>query len=141
MKNPNENIDITIQRMEKEIIKKNKTIWTSMWVIMLTSIVGLIGCLVCVALLMPEGIWQIALAVLITLLFLLPCFYALKLEVSIGAYECKECKQIIIPTYMQALRAMHMGTTRHLNCHVCGRKTWCRKVINDATLYELNNEK
>jgi len=44
---------------------------------------------------MPEGTLQIITVLLITVVFLIPCFYALKLEVSIGAYKCKRCGKVI----------------------------------------------
>ena len=37
------------------------------------------------AFLIPEGIWQLIIILGICVLFLIPCFYALKLEVSVGA--------------------------------------------------------
>ena len=61
--------------------------------------------------------------------FLIPCFYALKLEVSVGAYRCKHCGHEIVPTYSQALKAMHRGTTRYLECPKCGKRSWCKKVL------------
>jgi DNA-directed RNA polymerase subunit RPC12/RpoP len=79
---------------------------------------------------MPEGIWQIVLILSITILFLIPCFFALKLEVSVGSYKCKNCGTEITPTYSEALNAMHMGTTRYLKCPNCGKRTWCKKVWN-----------
>ena len=62
--------------------------------------------------------------------FLIPCFYALKLEVSVGAYKCKNCGHEIVPTYKEAMMAMHMGTTRYLKCPKCHKKAWQKKVIN-----------
>ena len=115
--------------MAKEVEKRNKTIWTSMWVLMSVCIVGLLaGCAVA-AFLIPEGIWQIVTVVGLVIAFMIPCFYALKLEVSVGAYKCKNCGHEIVPTYSQALNAMHAGTTRYLKCPKCGKRTWCKKVL------------
>ena len=115
--------------LSKELEHKSKTIWTSMWVIMLVSMVALFGGLFIVAFLVPEGIWQLVSILGICVVFLIPCFFALKLEVSVGAYKCKMCGQEIVPTYGEALGAMHMGFTRHLKCPHCGKRTWCKKVI------------
>ena len=65
----------------------------------------------------------------ICIVFLIPCFYALKLEVSVGAYKCKNCGYKIVPTYKKALMSMHIGTTRHLKCPKCNKRTWCKKVL------------
>ena len=116
-------------KMAKEIEKKNKTIWTSMWAIMIVSIIGLLGGLAAVAFFIPEGPWMIVAILALCVVFLIPCFYALKLEVSVGAYKCKNCGHEIVPTYAQALNAMHMGTTRYLKCPKCDKRTWCKKVL------------
>ena len=115
--------------MAKEIEKKNKTIWTTMWVIMIVSIIALFAGISAVAFFVPEGPWQLVAILAVTVVFLIPCFYALKLEVSVGAYKCKNCGHEIVPTYSQALNAMHMGTTRYLKCPECNKRTWCKKVI------------
>ena len=115
--------------MAKEIERKNKTIWTSMWAIMIVSITGLIAGLAVAAFLIPEGVWQLVAILGLCVVFLIPCFYALKLEVSVGAYKCKNCGHEIVPTYSQALNAMHMGTTRYLKCPKCNKRSWCKKVI------------
>lgn len=115
--------------MAKEIEQKNKTIWTAMWVIMGVSIISLLAGLFLVAFLMPEGVWQLVAILGLCVVFLIPCFYALKLEVSVGHYKCKNCGHEITPTYSEALWAMHRGTTRHLKCPNCKKRTWCKKVI------------
>ena len=115
--------------MSKEIAAKNKIIWSTMWVLMGVCLLFLFSSLFVVAILIPEGPRLLVLTILITILFIIPCFYALKLEVSIGIYKCKECGTEIIPTYKQALMAPHMGTTRRFKCTTCNKKTWHRKVV------------
>ena len=115
--------------MANELEKKNKMIWSAMWTIMTISITCLIAGLLIAAFLIPEGVWQLVTIIGIVVLFLIPCFYALKLEVSVGAYKCKNCSHEIVPTYTQALNAMHRGTTRYLKCPKCGKRTWCKKII------------
>ena len=115
--------------LAKEIEEKNKTIWTTMWAIMTVSIIGLLAGLSASAFLIPAGPWQLVGILGTVIVFLIPCFYALKLEVSVGAYKCKKCDSEILPTYKQALNAPHMGTTRYLHCPNCKRRTWCKKVL------------
>lgn len=115
--------------MAKELEAKNKTIWKSMWAIMIASMLGLLGGLLVAAFLIPEGVWQLVTILGVCVAFLVPCFYALKLEVSVGAYKCKKCGHEIVPTYTEALNAMHMGTTRYLKCPSCNKRTWCKKVL------------
>ena len=130
MENNEKNNEQLLLDMAKELEKKNKTIWTSMWVILTASLIGLLGGLAVAAFLIPEGVWQLVAILGICVVFLIPCFYALKLEVSVGAYKCKNCGYEIVPTYMQALNAMHRGTTRYLKCPKCNKRTWCKKVLN-----------
>ena len=116
-------------KLAKELERKNKIIWKSMWIIMIVSMVAMFTGIFLTAFLIPEGIWQIVSVLCILVVFFIPCFYALKLEVSVGAYKCKNCGCEIVPTYSQALCAMHRGTTRYLKCPNCKKRTWCKKVI------------
>ena len=129
MNDNNQRNEQLILDMAKEVERKNKTIWTAMWVIMIVSMIGLLGGLFLTAFLVPEGPWQLVTILGLCLFFLPACFYALKLEVSVGAYKCKNCGHEIVPTYSQASHAMHRGTTRYLKCPNCGKRTWCKKVL------------
>jgi len=127
--NNNQKKEQLLLDMAKELEIKNKTIWISMWVIMIVSIIALLAGIFLTAFFIPEGIWQLVLVLGLCIVFLIPCFYALKLEVSVGAYKCKNCGHEIVPTYSQALWAMHSGTTRYLKCPKCNKRTWCKKVL------------
>ena len=129
MENNNQKNEQLLLDMAKELEKKNKTIWSSMWAIMIVSITALLAGIGIAVFLIPEGVWQLVTILVVCIVFLIPCFYALKLEVSVGAYKCKNCGHEIVPTYTQALNAMHMGTTRYLKCPKCNKRTWCKKVI------------
>ena len=129
MENNNQKNEQLLLDMAKELEKKNKTIWNAMWIIMTVSILGLIGGLTIIAFFMPEGPWMLVAILSLCVVFLIPCFYALKLEVNVGAYKCKNCGYEIVPTYKQALNAMHRGTTRYLKCPKCNKRTWCKKIL------------
>ena len=129
MENNGRNNEQLLLEMTRELERKNKTIWSAMWTIMTVSIIALLASIFIAAFLIPEGVWQLVTILGACVVFLLPCFYALKLEVSVGVYKCKICGHEIVPTYKQALNAPHMGTTRYLNCPQCGKRTWCKKVV------------
>ena len=129
MENNNQKNEQLLLDMAKELEKKNQIIWASMWAIMIISITALFAGIFIAAFLIPEGVWQLVTILGICVVFLIPCFYALKLEVSVGAYKCKNCGHEIVPTYKQALNAMHRGTTRYLKCPECQKRSWCKKVI------------
>lgn len=128
MENKQQNEKLLLE-MSKELEIKNKIIWKSMWIIMSVSLIALLTGLCIAAFLVPEGIWQLLTILGLCIVFLIPCFYALKLEVSVGVYKCKKCGCEIVPTYSEALFAMHMGTTRYLKCPNCKKRSWCKKVI------------
>ena len=129
MENDNKNNEQLLLDMANEIQKKNKTIWSAMCVIMIVSIFALLGVNLVAAFLIKDEVWQLIIAISTTVLFLIPCLYALKLEVSVGAYKCKNCGHEIVPTYKEAMNAMHMGFTRYLKCPKCNKRTWCKKVL------------
>ena len=129
MENTNQKNEQLMLNMAKELERKNKTIGNARWAIMTVCMIGLIGGLAIVGFFMPEGPWMLVAILTLCVLFLIPCFYALKLEISVGAYKCKNCGHEIVPTYKQALNAMHMGTTRYLQCPECNKRSWCKKVI------------
>ena len=129
MENKDEKQEELILNMAKENEEKNKIIWTSMWVIMIVSLLALIIGIFLTTVLVPESALQVVIILSICVIFLIPCFYALKLEISVGAYKCKNCGHEIVPTYSEALWAMHRGTTRYLKCPKCNKRTWCKKVL------------
>ena len=129
MENSNQKNEQLLLYMAKELEQKNKTVWKSMWVIMIISMTALFAGILIAAFLIPEGVWQLVTILGVCIVFLIPCFYALKLEVSVGAYKCKNCGHKIVPTYSEALWAMHRGTTRYLKCPKCNKRTWCKKVL------------
>ena len=129
MENNSQKNEQLLLDMAKELAEKNKTIWSSMFAIMIVSITALFSGIFIAAFLIPEGIWQLVTILGVCIVFLIPCLYALKLEVSVGAYKCKKCGCEIVPTYKEAMNAMHMGFTRYLKCPNCNKRTWCKKVI------------
>ena len=129
MENSNQKNEQLLLDMAKELERKNKTVWTSMWIIMIASMTALFAGVLISEFLIPEGVWQLVTILGICIVFLIPCFYALKLEISVGVYKCKNCGHEIVPTYSEALQAMHIGTTRYLKCPNCEKRTWCRKVL------------
>ena len=129
MENSNQKNEQLLLDMAKELENKNKTIWSSMWAIMIVSMTALFAGIFIAAFLIPEGVWQLVTILGICIVFLIPCFYALKLEVSVGAYKCNNCGYEIVPTYKEVMMAMHRGFTRHLMCPKCNKRTWCKKVL------------
>ena len=129
MENDKQNYEQLLLDMAKELEQKNKTIWSSMWAIMIVSMAFLLAGIFIAAFLIPQGVWQLVTILCVCIVFMIPCFYALKLEVSVGAYKCSNCGYEIVPTYKEVMMAMHKGFTRHLKCPNCNKRTWCKKVL------------
>lgn len=129
MDNNSEKNEQLLLDMAKEIEKRNLMIWRAMWTILTTCIIGFLASMPLIVFFVPEGVWQIIGVLASCVVFLTPCFFALKLEVSVGAYKCKNCGNEIVPSYKKALNSLHYGTTRYLKCPKCGKRTWCKKVI------------
>ena len=55
--------------MAKEVENKNKIIWTSMWIIMLVSMIALLTGIFLTAFFIPEGPWQLVTILLICIAF------------------------------------------------------------------------
>lgn len=136
MENKQQNEKLLLD-IAKELEIKDKIIWKSMWVLLTVCMIGFLVGVFISAFLIPEGIWQYLSIIGLCVIFLPPCFYALKLEVSVGAYKCKKCGCEIIPTYKEALWAMHRGTTRYLKCPNCKKHNWCKKILKNKTKKEL----
>ena len=102
MENNNQKNEQLLLDMAEELEKKNKTIWSNMWAIMIVSMTVLLASIFIAAFLIPQGVWQLVAILGICVVFLIPCFYALKLEVSVGAYKCKiAVTKLFLPTKKQ----------------------------------------
>ena len=77
-----------------------------------------------------ENIYKILLVVLGLILFLVGGVICLRIEQTVGYYECKRCHYRYIPTYSNILYAMHIGRTRYMKCPKCHKYSWNRKVIS-----------
>lgn len=74
-----------------------------------------------------EDFWSILIIAAATIILLMTFFFAFKTEIDLGYYVCKHCGHKHTPSYGQAARAMHMGTTRYLKCPKCHKRSWSKK--------------
>ena len=59
MENSNQKNEQLLLDMANELENKNKTIWSSMWAIMIVSMTALIAGIFIAVFLIPEGVWQL----------------------------------------------------------------------------------
>jgi transcriptional regulator with XRE-family HTH domain len=121
--------ELLIQMAKLEELK-NKKLLACMWVLGIVCTLFYIAILLISAVTFGEGPVFGIITVVSTAIFVLACFYLLKLEVDAGYYECKKCHHRHVPTYSQVLWAPHMSTTRYLKCPKCGKRSWSKKVMS-----------
>lgn len=129
MKDEKKKTDELLLELAKQEEIKNKKLMTSMWVIIVTSVLFYAGIITLACLTLEEGPVLGAIICVSTALVMIPMFYALKLEVDAGYYECRACHHKHVPSYAKVLYAPHMSTTRYLKCPKCGKRTWSKKVM------------
>jgi len=130
MKDYNKKTEELLLKLAKQDELKNKKLMTSMWTILFISVIFYIGILYLALSTLEEGILLGTVIGVSTIIFVIAGFIALKIEVDAGYYECKNCKNRFIPTYMEAMCTAHMSTTRYLKCPECNKRTWAKKVMN-----------
>lgn len=129
MKDEKKRTDELLIELAKQEEIKNKKLMTSMWVIIVTSVLFYVGIITLSCLTLEEGPVLGTIISVSTVLVIISMFYSLKLEIDAGYYECKACHHRHIPTYFSALMSVHMSTTRYLKCPKCGKRTWSKKVM------------
>ena len=116
--------------MAKQDENKNKKLLFSMYALMIASLVFYLSIIFIAGFFIPEGPKQLIIILGSTVIFFIVVFIGLKLEVDAGYYECKNCHHKFVPTYKAVCFSAHMGTTRHLRCPKCEKKSWCKKVMS-----------
>ena len=130
MNDTSEKTDELLVELSKREEEKDKLLFISMYVIIFTCLILFLIICILASTLMKEGPLQLVVVLLSTLVLFIACFYALKLEASVGYYECKKCHHKHKASYKEILWAMHFGTTRYLRCPKCNEKSWSKKVLS-----------
>ena len=122
MKDYNMKTEELLIEMAKQEELKNKKLLTSMWTILIVSVVFYIGIILLAVNTLEEGILLGCIICVSTIILLIAGFIALKFEVDAGYYEFKKCHHKYVQTYMQVLLAPHISTTRYLKCPECNKR-------------------
>jgi len=130
MKEYDQKTEELLVELAKQDELKNRKLMTSMWTILITSVVFYLGIILLAVNTLEEGVLLGTIICVSTMILLIAAFIALKFEVDAGYYECKKCHHKFIPTYKEALFAMHMSTTRYLKCPECHKRSWAKKVMS-----------
>lgn len=130
MKDYEKKTEELLLEMARQDELKNKRLITNMLVLTITDFIFYVSLILLACITLEEGFVLGTIIFLATTLFVAIAFYAFKLEVDAGYYECKNCHHRYIPeSYFKALMAPHMHTTRYMKCPKCHKKTWSKKVM------------
>lgn len=107
----------------------NRLLLSLEWVIGLMASAGFFLGIFAAGYAVTDVRWQAALIGVSTAIFLTGMWFSLKLEQSVGYYECPECGERYVPTMKAVLFAPHFGRTRKMRCPKCGRRAYQKKVL------------
>ena len=108
---------------------KNKQLMISMWITVIVSALFYFGIVLLASYALEEEMLLGTIITVSTIVFIVSMFLALKIELNAGYYDCKNCHNKFVPTYLEGLIAPHIHTTRYLKCSKCNKRTWCKKVM------------
>ena len=130
MENYNKQVELNLIEMVKQKEASDKRLLHMEILLGVTGTILFLAAILCAAFLDLQ-IWaRIVIIIPAFILFLLMCFFLVRIEQVTGYYECKHCHHRYVPTYKQANMAMHFGRTRYMKCPNCGKKSWQKKVLS-----------
>ena len=130
MKDYDKKTEELLLEMKKQKEESDKRLLTIEIVMGVITIVMYLALVMTVAFLQIEENVQLLIILPATVLVILMCFVALKIEQVAGYYECRKCHHKYVPTYNSVLWAMHVNRTRYMKCPNCNKRSWNKKVIS-----------
>jgi hypothetical protein len=131
MENYNKELEKNLIEAVKQKQEADKRLLFMEFAIGIPAILLFLG-LIMVAAYVPMEAWaRVLIIVGAFILFLIACFFAVRIEQVAGYYQCKHCKHKYVPTYKQVVFAMHYGRTRYMKCPKCKKFSYQKKVINN----------
>ncbi len=73
---------------------------------------------------------RIFLIMVSSFIFIVGISIALKIEQSVGYYECQSCRKRYVPKLKSVYFAIHKGRTRYMKCPCCGKRTFQKKTLS-----------
>lgn len=125
----NEKAEELLLELKQQEEEKDKTIFYTVYFFTFIILFLYLGICFIVSFYLEEGPIQLAIILISTLLLLIACLYAVKIESLVGYHECKLCHHKHKPSYKEVLWTMHFGSTRYLRCPKCHKKSWNKKII------------
>lgn len=114
--------------MAKKEEMQNKKLMMYEWVIGYMSSITFMILIIVSSYFVQDNTVRIILFIIALIILFTGVSFCLKIETETGYYECSKCHHKYVPKYSEVYFAMHLGTTRHLKCPKCGKKSWNKKV-------------
>ena len=131
MKDYDKKTDELLVELAKQEELKNKKLITDMYVLAITAVIFYIGITLLAAYTLGEGTLFGIIVAVSTAFLVIVAFYAFKLEIDAGYYECRKCHHRYVPdSYFKVMISPHLNTTRFLKCPKCGKRSWSKKVMS-----------
>lgn len=124
------NEELLLELAKQEELKNKKMIM-DMYVLGIITIVFYIGITLLASYTLGKGTLFGIIVAIATVILVIVAFYAFKLEIDAGYYECRKCHHRYVPnSYWKVMLSPHLDTTRYLKCPKCGKKSWSKKVMS-----------
>lgn len=131
MKNYEKRTNELLVELAKQEELKNKRIMIDVYVLVITTVIFYLGIILLASFTLEKGRLLGAIVAVSTVILVIVSFYAIKMEINAGYYECKKCYHKYIPnSYWKVMLSPHLNTTRYLKCPKCGKKSWSKKVMS-----------
>ena len=132
MEDYNKQTELNLIELVKQKEESDKKLLMNEIVVGITGTLFLFTCVAFGVYFAKTGIIWLAILLIVVgfIFFLTLCFIAVSVEQKAGYYECQVCHNRFVPTYKQALFALHTLRKRRMECPKCGEKSYCKKVIS-----------
>ena len=131
MKDYEKKTDELLVELARQEELKNKKMIMDMYILCITTVIFYIGITLLASYTLGEGTLFGIVVCISTIILVVVAFYAYRLEIDAGYYECKKCHHRYVPnSYWKVMISPHLDTTRYLKCPKCGKRSWSKKVMS-----------
>ncbi len=122
-------LDENLLAMRREVEERDRrALKLEYWLGFSAVLSGSVLILLASFLVMPFWL-RMVLSAFALMMILLVSFIAVGIEQKAGYYECGCCHHRYVPSYGKVILSMHKGRARYMNCPVCGKRSWQKKVL------------
>ena len=134
MTNYNEQAEKNLMSLKEKEEQANKRLLFMEWVIVFIGTAAFFALLL-FGVYAPglSEVWRIIPAAAGFVIFMIAMVVGMRIEQTVGYYECPHCGHAYIPTTKQVWLAQHIGRTRRMRCPHCHQKGWHKKILTKET--------